>query len=121
MAKHIALGIKGEKLALQFLIEAKYEIITTNYKAEGYEVDIIAKQNNILVFIEVKTRSTDLYGPPDDGVTAKKEEHISEAADIFMQTYDDFIDIRFDIISIILKDNKSKIFHIEDAFFPRDF
>jgi len=109
-------------MAVDFLKENNYRIIERNYKAEKYEIDIIALKEGILVFVEVKTRATDQFGEPEESVGYQKENHIATAAEYFMERFEeDFTDVRYDIISIILNDTFSRIKHIEEAFFPKGF
>lgn len=123
MSKHLTLGKQGELLAKKYLIERHYEILATNYVHKRYELDIIALKDQILIFVEVKTRSTDIFGSPEDAVGFLKEKHITEASEGFILKNDDlkYTDIRFDIISVIIKNNTTTVNHIEDAFFPRNF
>lgn len=115
---HLELGQKGEYIAAQFLIEKGYEILKTRWIYKHKEIDIIAKQNNVLVVVEVKTRSNDKYAQPEEAVDYKKQHFLSEAAEAFIQDYTDFTDVRFDIIAIILKQDEYNIYHIENAFEP---
>ncbi|MEY4927629.1 MAG: hypothetical protein RI894_2065 [Bacteroidota bacterium] len=119
MAAHNDLGKLGEQLAKEYLVQNGYEIVTTTYRYGRAEVDIIAKLGKMLVFIEVKTRSTVTFGFPEDAVTAKKRQFLFDAAAQYMyeNQYED--EIRFDIISIIIdKNNKiSELKHFDDAFF----
>jgi len=122
VASHLTLGKRGEKLAAQFMESEGYLILNCNYKPKKYEIDIIAIKKDILVFVEVKTRSSDYFGDPAESVTPKKENHIAEAAAEFIENYKgEYMDIRYDIISIIIDGSSIKINHIEDAFFPRNF
>lgn len=122
MAAHLSLGKKGEKIALNFLKDNNYRIIERNYKAKKYEIDIIALKESVLVFVEVKTRATDKFGEPEESVGYKKENHIATAAEYFMERFEeDFTDVRYDIISIILNETLTRIKHIEEAFFPKGF
>jgi len=123
VSKHLSLGKQGELLGKKYLINKGYIILVCNYKYEKYEIDIIALKNDLLVFIEVKTRSTDLFGEPEDAVSKSKERHIAIASEAFIYNNSKlhYTDIQFDIISIIISDSKKIIRHIEDAFFPRNF
>lgn len=122
MAAHLTLGKKGENLAVKFLLDEHYKILERNYKSEKYEIDIIAFKDGLLVFVEVKTRATDKFGEPEESVGYRKENHIAEAAEYFMDHYEeDFTDVRYDIISIILNESTTLIKHIEDAFSPKGF
>ena len=118
MAKHIETGKKGEDIAVSFLVSKGYEILETNWRSGHKEIDIIALDNDMLVIVEVKTRSTDYFGYPEEAVNKKKQQLLINAANAYVFKHDLSNEIRYDIISIILKDNEVKIDHIEDAFFP---
>jgi len=118
MAKHNELGKKGEELAKNMLIEKGYSIIETNWRYDKDEIDIIAKDGDELVIVEVKTRSTDFFGYPEEAVNSKKEFFLIRATESYLQEKDLDIDSRFDIVSIILNNKETKIHHIIDAFYP---
>lgn len=119
MAAHNDLGNKGEKMALHYLFSSGYEILETNYRFSRAEVDIIAKDNDVLVFVEVKSRSTERYGPPENAVDENKIILMMDAAYDYMEKVNHNWEIRFDIISIILsRNNAPKLKHLEDAFVP---
>lgn len=118
MAKHIELGKKGEKLARRFLEEKGYNIIETNWRHEKDEIDIVAQENDELVIVEVKTRSTGFFGDPEESVGPQKEAFIIRATEAYLEEMGLDIDTRFDIISIILNKTEKKITHIIDAFYP---
>ena len=115
MKDRIKIGSEGEKLAGEFLENKGYKILEKNWRSGRYEIDIIAEQMNVLVFVEVKTRTNDYYGYPEESVNQTKQEHILQAAEDYMIQNDIIKEIRFDIISIIIKGNIQKIYHIEDA------
>ena len=108
-------GARGEKLAAEYLQQKGYRILEQNWRSGRLEIDIIAEQNNILVFVEVKTRSTDYYGYPEESVTDTKQEHILKAAEDYVILHNISNEIRFDIVSVIINPNFEKIYHIEDA------
>ncbi|MFT7352791.1 MAG: putative endonuclease [Flavobacterium sp.] len=116
MAEHNELGKKGEQMAIDFLIKNKYKILEKNYRYLKAEVDIIARKENTLVVVEVKTRSTDYFGNPQDAVKPKKIKLLVSAIDYYVIAKDLDVEVRFDIIAIIHRNNKTKIEHIEDAF-----
>lgn len=118
MSSHINLGNKGEELAKEFLIKNNFVVLHTNWTYKRLEVDIIAEKGGLLVFVEVKTRSTDIFGLPEEAVGAKKQRNLAKAAAAYLSSYEELQEIRFDIISIIHQENKTTIRHIEDAFFP---
>ena len=115
---NIELGTKGEKIAANYLESLGYEILETNYRASYAEVDIIAKDSGSIVFVEVKTRTYDYYGRPEEFVTRRKQKNISFAAAIYCEDINHEGEIRFDIIAIILQGNTRNVKQIKDAFFP---
>ena len=118
MSEHINLGKQGEKIAYLFLRKKGYEILATNFRYEKTEIDIICRNGNTIIFVEVKTRSTDAYGSPEEAVDLKKQDKIVHTAERFIEVHDMLGDIRFDVVSIIIDGRKSKVTHIKDAFFP---
>ena len=118
MAKHITLGKQGEHLARKFLEEKGFQILDTNWRHEKDEIDIVAMDNDELVIVEVKTRSTDYFGEPADSVGYKKERFLIRATEAYLEEKDLDIDSRFDIVSIVLNNSEKKIDHIKDAFYP---
>ena len=116
MADHNELGKKGEKLAIDFLIKNEYHILEKNYRYLKAEVDIIAQKENVLAVVEVKTRSTDYFGDPQDFVNPKKIKLLLSAIDYYVIEKDLDVEVRFDIIAIIHKNDTTKITHLEDAF-----
>ena len=116
MAEHNELGKKGEQLAIDFLIEKEYKIHEKNYRYLKAEVDIIAQKENILACIEVKTRSSDYFGNPQDFVNPKKIKLLLSAIDHYITERDLDVEVRFDIVAIIKQQNTLKIEHLKDAF-----
>ena len=118
MAAHNDLGNKGEALAKDFLLLKNYTILEENWRYGKAEIDLIAMYNEVLIFIEVKTRSTIAFGKPEDFVSAKKQNMVTYAAPRYMEKINHDWAIRFDIISIVInKDDTYSIEHFEDAFF----
>ncbi|MBW6441188.1 YraN family protein [Patescibacteria group bacterium] len=115
-------GDKGEEIACRFLKSDGYKILLTNYQKQIGEIDIIAKKNNSLHFIEVKTRSiksTEKYGLPQEAVNFYKRKKLIRTA-LFYLSENNFIKDelwQIDVISIILdkEHNKAKINHIKNA------
>lgn len=116
MAQHNELGKKGEELAVDFLLKNNYKIIKRNYRYLKAEIDIIAKKNETLIAVEVKTRSSDYFESPQDAVNTKKIKLLVTAIDNFITENDLDVEVRFDIISVLKQQNGFKIEHIEDAF-----
>ena len=117
MAKHNELGKKGEQLAVDFLLIKGYDIIERNYHFDKAEVDIIAKQKDVLAIIEVKTRSTADFGNPQDFVKPKQIQRLVKAVDEYITVNDLEVEVRFDIIAIIKEDTQFNIEHLENAFY----
>ncbi len=118
MAQHNEIGRKGEKLAAEYLLSKKYKIIKLNWRYKHKEIDIIAYDNDWLVIVEVKLRSTDYFGDPSEFVTKKKQRYLIEAAEAYLETIPSSPEVRFDIVSIIGSDGHFEIEHITDAFNP---
>ena len=119
MAAHNELGKRGEDLVAVFLTEKNYLILEKNWRFRRAEVDIIAQQENILVFVEVKTRSDTFFGEPADFFDEKKEQLMTAAAEAYCEqaAYDG--EIRFDLVSVVLRPRRApEIAHFEDVFFP---
>jgi len=117
MAKHNELGKKGEQLAVDFLLKNGYKIIERNYRFDKAEVDIIAKKNNLLAIIEVKTRSTSNFGNPQDFVKPKQIQRLVKAVDEYVNVNGLDVEVQFDIIAIVKEKNNFKIEHLENAFY----
>jgi putative endonuclease len=113
--KNIEIGKKGEDIAVDYLKGLNYEIVSRNFRYGRIEIDIIAKHQDILVFVEVKTRSAVTYGFPEESVDETKQEAIQDCAEEFISRENWEGDIRFDIIAINLSE-PSGINHIRDAF-----
>ena len=121
MAFHNQLGEEGEKIAIQYLKSKGYIIHHTNWRMSHLEIDIIAENNEELVFVEVKTRSSNQFGEPEDAVDFQKEKDLIRLADVYLENLQLEVLSRFDIIAIILNDSESNITHFEDAFSPMTF
>lgn len=121
MDKSRFFGDKGENLANEYLISKGYKILERNWYFNKKEIDIICTKNNELVIIEVKTRSSEYFGKPEEAVNFRKQKFLIEATQNYIEQNDIDYEIRFDIISIILNDNETKINHIKNAFKPTIF
>lgn len=114
MASHNDVGRYGENLAENYLVSCGYQIICVNWRYKYWEVDIIARDGDCLVFIEVKSRKTTLYGDPADFVDEKKQHNLIKAAEEYIYITSYIGEIRFDIVSVYLKDSRVEL--IKDAF-----
>lgn len=117
MAEHNELGKLGEELAIEFLRKNGYEILETNWTFQKAEIDIIAKKENILAIVEVKTRSSIEFGLPQDFVKPKKIQLLVKAVDAYVIEKDLDINVRFDIIAIHKEGKSFVIDHLIDAFY----
>ena len=116
MTQHNELGKVGEQLAVDYLLKNNYKIVARNYRYLKAEVDIIAKKKNVLAVVEVKTRSSDYFGNPQDFVNPKKIKLLISAIDNFVVEKNLDVEVRFDIIAILKKKNAFQIEHLKDAF-----
>lgn len=116
MAQHNELGKLGEEVAIKYLQEKGYTIVEHNWFYDKYEIDIIARNGEWIVFVEVKTRTSYQWGNPEDAVSKGKIKRIVEAADFYLNKNDINLPARFDIMSVIWNGKTFKIEHIDDAF-----
>ncbi len=119
MISNSKIGQRGEEIAVKYLLRCHFEILETNWRYKRAEIDIIARKDNMLIFVEVKTRQYTYYGEPSEFVTEKKETLVMDAAQRYMEAIDYNWEVRFDIISVILTKSGDckKLDHFEDAFF----
>ena len=116
MSKNKELGQEGEQLAANYLKNKGWSILEMNYRFSRSEIDLIAPKNDLLIFVEVKTRTNTSYGLPEDFVDEQKAKNIMKGADHYIKEIDWNRNIRFDIISII-KHKSIELKHLEDAFY----
>jgi putative endonuclease len=112
------LGIKGEELAACHLAQNGYRILFRNWKYGKLEIDIIAENDEFIVFVEVKTRSADPLDPPVNAITREKQRGLVWAADAYIKRYGINKESRFDVITLIEKGEEFEITHIPYAFYP---
>ena len=119
MAKHLELGRRGESIAKTLLENSGYEILDENWTHGKAEVDLIAYKDKVIIFAEVKTRTGNGFGEPEDFVDARKQRLLIEAADEYIYLMEHEGEVRFDIIAILFdRQNNYTLKHIEDAFWP---
>jgi putative endonuclease len=119
MAEHNELGKQGEEIATTYLLRQGYIILEVNWRAGRNEVDIIARDKDFLVIIEVKSRSSSTFSEPEEAVTRDKQQALIRAANAYIFKKNINLDTRFDIISIIHNRNETRVNHLKDAFYPR--
>ncbi len=117
---HLILGKRGEEEAINFLIKKEYIIKETNWrnKKSKSEIDIIALKDNNLIIVEVKTRERNKVQNPEEAVNIKKTKLLIELANIYIEENNVELEVRFDIISVLINDKKTEIKHIKNAFEP---
>jgi len=114
---HNELGIWGEKFAADYLLRNGYEILERNWFFNKAEIDIIAKENDQLVIVEVKTRNSDFFGDPQEFVKPSKIKLLVKAANEYIISNDLDIETRFDVIAVLKNKTQEKLEHFKDAFY----
>ena len=110
-------GEKGEALAVRRLKKAGYKIIETNYRTRLGEIDIIAKEGDTLVFVEVKSRRSAQFGNPKQSITVQKQKKISMVALCYLKTTgQSTARARFDVVTVISNRDKPQVEIIKNAF-----
>jgi len=117
MAAHNELGKQGEQLAVNYLIRKGFVIREMNWRFQKAEVDIIAQKGDLLVIVEVKTRSNRFFGDPQEFVKQEKIRLLTKAIDHYVTDLDLDVEVRFDIIGIVMTNLKTSVTHLEDAFY----
>ncbi|NLX13137.1 MAG: YraN family protein [Phycisphaerales bacterium] len=122
MDDRAVLGRKGERLALRFLRRKGCKLVTRNYRCAGGELDLVLLDDEVVVFVEVKTRTGRTHADPEDAVNLPKRQRIIRAARYFLQQTDSFDRMfRFDIVAITREDDgELAVEHFIDAFEPAD-
>ena len=116
MAAHNELGKWGEDLAADYLQRKGYTIIERDWKSGKRDLDIIAQDGNVIVFVEVKTRRNRLYGEPEESVDYHKLQNLQQAISHYVKFKHIRQEIRFDIISIVgTVGTDPDIQHIQDV------
>lgn len=116
MAEHNLLGYKGEMLASRYLLDKGFAVLHYNWRSGHKEIDLIARERDILVFVEVKSRRDESFGNAYDAVTAQKIRNLISAAEVYVNKYKIDSPFRFDIITVVGNAEPYRIEHIRDAF-----
>ena len=120
MGEHNDVGREGEALAANFLQQKGYEIVDRNWHYGPKEIDIVAREGDTMVFVEVKTRSTLAFELPQEAVTKKKMKNLVEAADAYMIQNNIDLEGRFDIVAVLNGNPPKVIEHLEGAWQAND-
>jgi putative endonuclease len=118
MAEHNRTGAKGEQLACEWLQAKGLAILHRNWRHGRGEIDIVARDGDFLVVVEVKTRGSDRWGDPELAVGPAKRRQLIRAADELVRTFAEDLEVRFDLISITHTPQGPEILHIPNAFYP---
>ena len=94
------MGDFGECAAAEYLADKGYEILERNFRAAHGEIDIVARKNGFLIFVEVKTRSSEKFGFPSEAVDYSKRKHLKLAAEEYYRKNPNELEIRFDVIEV---------------------
>ena len=118
---HHELGRQGELLAKDYLENKGYCIYAQNWRAGRGEIDLIASDGHQLVFVEVKTRSNGLFGPPERALNHRKRAKLAQTARSYLNLHPEVRHCRYDLICIVQSGTHSRILHFKDAFWPGVF
>ncbi|MCD4689232.1 MAG: YraN family protein [Desulfuromonadaceae bacterium] len=120
--QRLSLGKWGEEQATRFLRRAGMKIVARNLRTPVGEVDIIARKGKTLIFAEVKTRRSSAYGTPQEAVGATKQRQILRAASWYLNEQgEQDLQPRFDVLAVLVVNDKAQIEHIADAFGLPDY
>ncbi|PZX11239.1 putative endonuclease [Breznakibacter xylanolyticus] len=118
MAQHNESGHIGEEEAVRFLELKGFEIWETNWRYHPYEIDILARDGDYLVVVEVKTRSTQEWEHPKEAIGRSKISFLSKAVEAYINLHQIELEVRFDVVSIIRHGDAFEIEHLQEAFHP---
>jgi putative endonuclease len=111
------LGTTGEDAAARCLEAAGFEIVERNWSVPEGEIDLVARGRDLVVFCEVKTRRTDWWGDPSEAVAHGKRARLRRLASRWMSDRKPgAVGVRFDVVSVIVRDGRTEVRHIPDAF-----
>src|SRR5215210_550293 len=116
MARHNETGSTGEKLAATWLTQNGYNIKEINWRYKHLEVDIIAHKGDTMHFIEVKTRTSTLYGYPEESITKVKMKNLKDAAEQYQYLHPGIKWIQFDVLAILFKSGKVDYWFNQDVY-----
>lgn len=120
MSEHNDVGREGEDVAANFLLQKGYRIVARNWHYGPKEIDIVAREGDTMVFVEVKTRSTLAFELPQEAVTKKKMKNLVEAADAYLIQHNIGLESRFDIVAVLNGNPPKVIEHLEGAWQAND-
>lgn len=110
-------GREAEDLAAEYLKSQGYEIVQRNYRYKHSEIDLIARKDKWLVFVEVKMRSSDAFGYPEEFVDYRKAKNVVYGAEQYTFERDYNGNVRYDVVAITMRNGVPDLKHFEDAFY----
>jgi putative endonuclease len=111
------LGATGESLAADLYRKLGFTIVDRNWRCNSGELDLVVASGNLLVFCEVKTRRSDFFGTPAEAVGYQKQARLRRLAAAWMaENHPGQVDVRFDVVSVLMDDVEPQITHLPDAF-----
>jgi putative endonuclease len=111
-------GKKGEEMATAYLIQNGYKIVERNWRFKHWEVDIIASKGNCMHFFEIKTRSSDMYGHPEESISKQKMVNLRNAAEEYQYLHPEWKYVQFNVLAIKIFFNQPvEIMLFEDVYF----
>jgi putative endonuclease len=111
------LGSKGEEKAIDWLKEHGFKILSVNWRDGRFEIDIVASLQDVLHFVEVKTRTSERYGFPEESVTKKKLMHLLKAGEAYQHANPGWKRVQYDVLSVQIRDDSSHEYvFIEDVY-----
>jgi len=111
-------GTKGEEMAAEFLIQNGYKIVERNWRFKHWEVDIIASKGNCMHFFEIKTRTSDMYGHPEESISRKKMTNLRNASEEYQYLHPEWKYVQFNVLAIKMFFNQPvEIMLFEDVYF----
>ena len=117
MATHQHTGNLGEDMAVEYIAQKGYRLLHRNWRHSHWEVDLIAEKEEVLHFIEVKTKRSKKFGNPEDQVNKKKIRNLINASEEYLYQNPEWKRIQFDVLAItMLKDTDVEYFFIEDVY-----
>lgn len=118
MAKHNDLGRLGENVAARYLIQKGYNILARDWHCGHRDIDIVAQKDGLLVFVEVKTRSTTVFGQPEEAIDNRKIRSLLAAGSAYVRYFHVESPVQFDVITVVGENEPFEINHIENAINP---
>jgi putative endonuclease len=121
VAGHLKRGQSGEEMARVFLRDQGYEILETNWRHHSGELDIICHKDDVLIFVEVKTKHDVRFGLPGEALTLKKQRRLIKTALAYLSAKKLWhIPCRFDLVAVCVNEKTCQLEHVPDAFeFPQ--